>query len=133
MQSQNCFLSIDCSITQVGDEMTTKTEMQDFMAWFGRRLLRWAAAVASVPLAAWRMLTRCHTLLFVIVVIQSSLLVMAVADGMGIHPVRNFNQLQIVIGIWGAAILVLLVGRQFYQFRREREQLMHTLRDSDSN
>lgn len=133
MQSQNCFLSIDCSITQVGDEMTTKTEMQDFMAWLGRRLLRWVAAVASVPLAVWRMLTRCDTLIFVISVIQSSILVMAIADGRGIHPVRDFDQMQVIIGIWAAVILVLLVGRQFYQFRREREQLMHTLRDSDSN
>ena len=113
--------------------MTTKTEMQDFIAWFGRRLLRWVAAVVSVPLALWRMLTQSHTFLFVIAVIQSSILVVAVADGMGIHPVRNFDQMQVIIGIWVAVILVLLLGRQFYQFRREREQLMNTLRDSDNN
>lgn len=113
--------------------MTTKTEMQDFMAWLGRRLLRWVAAVASVPLAVWRMLTQCHTFIFVISVIQSSILVVAVADGRGIHPVRNFDQMQVVVGIWAAVILVLLLGRQFHQFRREREQLMHTLRDADND
>ena len=112
--------------------MTTKTEMQDFMAWFGRRILRWVAAVASVPLAVWRMLTQCHTFLFVISVIQSSIFVVMVANEMEIHPVRNFGQL-VVVGTWAAVILVLLVGRQFYQFRREREQLMHTLRDADND
>lgn len=113
--------------------MTTKTEMQDFMAWFGRRILRWVAAVASVPLAVWRMLTQCHTFMFVISVIQSSIFVAAVADGMGIHPVRNWDQMQVIIGIWSAVILLLLLGRQFHQFCCEREQLMHTLREADRN